>query len=202
MAEAFSQSTIQQNAGLNGRAPVNFKEVQKIGPVVIKAYLRGGLMGTFNRRTYLRWGKTRCEVEFELLNTVRGLGVPTPEPVAYAHTKGWRYQAWLITKKIENRGTLARYCLKKQDDIPAVMRDIARQVSLLIDHKILHVDLHPGNVIVNGEKRAYLLDFDKGRLFQGSKKRLRQRYLSRWRRAVSKHRLPEQLSKLLEAGVT
>ena len=71
----------------------------------------------------------------------------------------------------------------------------------LVQNKILHVDLHPGNVIVDPEGKVYLLDFDKGRIFRGSRQRLQERYFARWKRAVIKHGLPAMLIECLQAGI-
>ena len=77
-----------------------------------------------------------------------------------------------------------------------VMKAVIKQVSILIKNKILHVDLHPGNVIVGNQNQVYLLDFDKASIFPGEKNALRSRYLRRWNRAIQKHGLPEILSEI------
>ena len=49
------------------------------------------------------------------------------------------------------------------------MASVIDQISRLIDHGIWHVDLHPGNVVIDQNDRVFLLDFDKGSLHQGNK---------------------------------
>jgi len=49
--------------------------------------------------------------------------------------------------------------------------------------------------------KVYLLDFDKGSVYHGNRQKLKFRYLTRWQRAVSKHRLPEMLTEILQAGL-
>jgi 3-deoxy-D-manno-octulosonic acid kinase len=77
------------------------------------------------------------------------------------------------------------------------MKNVIEQVSILIKNSILHVDLHPGNVIVDNQDRVYILDFDKGDIFSGNINKLKSRYLSRWNRAIQKHQLPEMLIELM-----
>jgi 3-deoxy-D-manno-octulosonic acid kinase len=81
------------------------------------------------------------------------------------------------------------------------MASVIEQISLLIQNDILHVDLHPGNVVVDVQEKVYLLDFDKGCVYHGNRQKLKDRYLARWQRAVKKHRLPEMLSNILHSGL-
>jgi len=81
------------------------------------------------------------------------------------------------------------------------MESVIGQISLLIQNDILHVDLHPGNIVVDGADQIFLVDFDKGQIHPGSKEKLRNRYLTRWQRAVTKHRLPDILTEMLQAGL-
>ena len=77
------------------------------------------------------------------------------------------------------------------------MQSTAEQITLLVRNNILHVDLHPGNVVIDDRRQVYLLDFDKGRIYRGSREKLKDRYIARWRRAVDKHRLPDMLNDAL-----
>jgi predicted Ser/Thr protein kinase len=60
------------------------------------------------------------------------------------------------------------------------------------------VDLHPGNVLVTPENRLYLIDFDKARTTPVNRRRLREKYIRRWQRAVLKYRLPAFLNTILD----
>jgi 3-deoxy-D-manno-octulosonic acid kinase len=81
------------------------------------------------------------------------------------------------------------------------MDQVVRSVRRLIEARICHVDLHPGNVLVDGDGRIYLIDFDKAFRFTGSDRELRDWYISRWRRAITKHGLPEVLGDALSTGL-
>lgn len=184
-------------AVLRGRAPVFTIDLAGVGPVVVKAYARGGVLRHLNTRRYLRWGKSRAEREFETLRAVRALGVNAPEPVAFAsHGRIW-YQAWLVTRRIAHRTSLAELGRSDEDAARDLTFKLVDQLSVLIRHGIFHIDLHPGNVLVGEDDSLHLLDFDKARSFFGSKNKLRDLYLRRWRRAVIKHGLPEALTEVM-----
>jgi 3-deoxy-D-manno-octulosonic acid kinase len=81
------------------------------------------------------------------------------------------------------------------------MASVIEQIVSLIQNDILHVDLHPGNVVVDATGKVYLLDFDKGTVYDGSRQKLINRYLSRWQRAVNKHGLPKMLTEMMQNGL-
>lgn len=186
---------------LNGRGNVLHTEIAGIGKVVVKRYMRGGVLRHVNRRTYLRCGPTRAEQEFLLLERVRAFGVNAPEPLLFVHRGLLWYDAWLVTREIDAPTNFAELSVRDEREVFRHTDEIVRQISVLIRHKILHVDLHPGNVVVDDHGRIYLLDFDKARIFRGTPNQLRDAYLVRWRRAVIKHRLPEVLSERICPGL-
>ena len=136
-----------------------------------------------------------------MLQVVRNLGINAPEPVAYAHRGCIFYQAWLISRAIKHPLSLALLSLKDEKKTRQAMESVIGQISLLIQNDILHVDLHPGNIVVDGADQIFLVDFDKGQIHPGRKEKLRNRYLSRWQQAVTKHRLPDILTEMLQAGL-
>jgi 3-deoxy-D-manno-octulosonic acid kinase len=175
--------------------------IDGIGSVVIKYYTRGGLIHHLVKRRYLKWGKTRGQIEYELLQKVRKIGVNVPEPVLQAYRGHLFYMAWLVTREISRPLSLARLSMQNQTHLRQAADSIVEQISLLIQNGILHIDLHPGNVVVDDQGRVFLVDFDKGRIYNGSKAELTARYLSRWRRAVIKHRLPMVLNDIVAEGL-
>lgn len=186
---------------LGGRTSVTPAQLDGIGPVVIKYYRRGGLMQYVIKNRYLKLGQTRSQREFELLQTVGNLGLNVPEPIAYAHRGRLLYQAWLITRQINEPLSLAQLSLNDEKRTRQVMTSVIEQIKRLIDNGIWHVDLHPGNVVIDRKDRVFLLDFDKGHVYHGDKNKLQDRYIRRWRRAVSKHGLPEILTEMLGSGL-
>ena len=181
---------------LGGRTSITVAPLEGLGSVVIKYYRRGGVIRYLFKKRYLKCGKTRCQVEYELLKKVRSLGINAPEPVAFAYRGRLFYQCWLVTREIQDHQTLAQISRSNEEQTRMVMKEVVKQVSILIKNKIFHVDLHPGNVIVNNQNQVYLLDFDKASIFPGHKNDLRTRYLRRWNRAIQKHELPEMLNEI------
>jgi len=186
---------------LGGRTSVTPLELDGVGSVVIKHYRRGGLMRHLNERRYLNYGKTRAQREFELLTSVGSLGINVPQPIAYAHRGRLLYQAWLITREIHQPLSLASLSLQNEKKHGQIMESVIEQISALIQMDILHVDLHPGNVIVDAKGKVYLLDFDNGYVYHGNRQKLKNRYLSRWQRAVNKHGLPKVLIEMMRNGL-
>jgi 3-deoxy-D-manno-octulosonic acid kinase len=184
------------HSALGGRTSITVTRLQGIGSVVIKYYRRGGVIRYLMKKRYVKCGKTRCQIEYELLQKVRSLGINAPEPVAFAYKGRLFYQCWLVTREIQNHQTLVQISRSNEEQARRAMKAVVKQVSMLIKNKILHADLHPGNVIVDNQNQVYLLDFDKGGVFPGDKNALRTRYLRRWNRAIQKHELPEILSEV------
>jgi 3-deoxy-D-manno-octulosonic acid kinase len=195
----FNEPITPVDSVLGGRASVQINQIPGLGSVVIKHYTRGGLIRHLVKQRYVKWGKTRCQLEYDILNKVIDISVGAPKPVAYAYQGRLCYRCWLVTREIEQQQTLARLSLTDVDRAFAVIGQIADNIATLIQNQILHVDLHPGNVLVDSNSRVYLIDFDKARYSNQNKDKLRDKYLSRWGRAVIKHRLPEMLNDLMHS---
>ena len=189
------------DGGLGGRAQVGRLTLAGIGPVVVKQYTRGGLFRLLVAERYFKWGPTRPEAEFEILATIRALGGMAPEPLAWIERGRPFYRAWIITREIEHHTTLADLSRHDDDRARRLLDEVVRQISLLIEERILHIDLHPGNVVIDAGDKVYLLDFDRAQRYVGTRNSLRDRYLHRWRRAVIKHGLPDVLAEYVCLGL-
>lgn len=184
--------------GLVGRAPIHFTSLSGIGSVVIKHYRRGGMLRHLRSSIHLRSAQVRSEREFEVLEMVRGLGIPAPEPIAFAWRGGLWYRAWLVTRHIEGTQTLAEISRVDEERAQFLAQQLVPLVERLIASGIFHIDFHPGNVVVDREGGLAIVDFDKARIVAGRERgRLADRYLRRWRRAVIKHNLSEVLTEVL-----
>ena len=201
LIDLFQRPVDAADEVLSGRTAVTTARLAGVGSVVIKHYRRGGLLRHMNRLHYLKLGKSRAQREFELLETVAKYGINVPQPVAFALRGRLIYQAWLITREIQKPQSLAVLSAQNEKATGRVMESVVDQVASLIQHQILHVDLHPGNVIVDAAGNVYLLDFDRGKVYHGSRPNLKYRYLSRWQRAVSKHGLPQFLTEMMQTGL-
>ncbi len=186
---------------LGGRAAVITTAITGLGPVVIKQYLRGGLMRFFIKNRYFKCGKTRSQVEYELMHKIRELGICTPEPIAYAYRGFPLYLSWLITRKIKRASTLAELSRHDINRVTSIMGKVIEQIARLIECRFRHVDLHPGNILVDGDNNIYIIDFDKGYFSSTRREKLYEIYCKRWQRSVIKHRLPAILDEMLQKGL-
>jgi serine/threonine protein kinase len=193
LVEIFQLPDLAPTSALGGRRPVSKLHLYSIGTVIIKHFRRGGLLSHLIDRTYFGMWKTRGQLEFEQMQRARQLGVQTPEPIAYAYKGRIFYQAWLVTREIPSTQSMAQLSRTEPHRVASAFQSLGRQVSILIDHSILHADFHPGNVLVDIRDQVYLVDFDKTTTYGGSKLLLVSRYRQRWCRAVRKHGLPEML---------
>ena len=186
---------------LGGRSPVWRAELTDVGPVILKPYYRGGIMRYLIQRTYLGFGESRATREFKLLLRVRELGVSAPGPVAALTHGGMLYRAWLVTREIVGARSLAEIMTTDEEAGRDAMEQLVPQIATLVQHRVMHVDLHPGNVLIDPQGKVYILDFDKASEYRGALPKLRDHYVLRWRRAVLKHGLPDLLSEMMSLGL-
>lgn len=181
---------------LEGRGPALYAIISGLGHVVVKSYKRGGVLSWFNKEYYLKTGEVRSKKEFEFLVAAAKAGVSVSKPIAYASRGSGVYKAWLITEAIESHVSFARLSRDEKEKALALMPSIVENIKRLIQNKIHHVDLHPGNILIDKYGRNYIIDFDKAYYFTGSRDKLGGLYQKRWNKAVYKHRLPEVLTSL------
>ncbi|MCB0335728.1 MAG: hypothetical protein KDD62_05460 [Bdellovibrionales bacterium] len=182
---------------LGGRGQISTTELEGVGSVVIKHYKRGGFLRYLGLSRYLRFGPTRPEREYDYLQKVLAAGVQVPEPIGFVYEGSIFYKGWLITKRVESEQSLAEISVSDPPRARKLVLSLAQQITRLIEERIYHVDLHAGNVLVDPQDNLFLIDFDKAIPFKGTRNKLRDQYLFRWRRAVIKHQLPEILSELV-----
>ncbi|MFW6080857.1 MAG: lipopolysaccharide kinase InaA family protein [Desulfosalsimonas sp.] len=197
---SFHEPARKTQGVLRGRTQVRTAELEGTGPVIIKPYFRGGMLRHINKKTYLALGKTRSRAEFEILQHVRQIGINAPEPLVFAVQGRFFYRAWLVTGQIPGAAPLSELCLSEPERARRVLPGVVRQIEVLIHKGILHVDLHPGNVLVDRRERAWLIDFDRAETGVKDKRRLRQRLVKRWIRAADKYGLPGFVRNAIEAA--
>ncbi len=198
LVTAFLSAEQQTEGVLNGRGRLPVMVLPGVGPVVVKPYLRGGMLRHINRRTYLGPGIPRSQVEFERLQFVRRIGVNAPEPLAFAVKGRVLYHAWLITQQLPDVRSLADISRSSAKEAAAYLPQVAEQIRRLIDHRLHHVDLHPGNVLIDSRHKVFLIDFDKARFTGMAPERLARLYRRRWHRAVLKYDLGKELNEGLD----
>lgn len=187
----------QQRAVLSGRGTTSVHELPHLGRVFVKRCAHGGLLRRVTGGKFLGIGRVRSQAEFEVLEQVRSLGVRAPKPFAYVTCGSMVYSTWLLTEEIPDTISLVELSKRDSDAVIDAMQQLAAQLMLLVNNCILHVDLHPGNVLVDSAGMVSIVDFDKARIWRGSIAKLRDLYLRRWRRAVIKHGLSPLLTELM-----
>jgi 3-deoxy-D-manno-octulosonic acid kinase len=135
------------------------------------------------------------------MHKLRQLGIRTPEPIAYAYRGFPLYSAWLITQKIEKARNLAELSRQDIKRVTRIMVKIIEQIERLIECRCMHVDLHPGNILVDENNDIYIVDFDKGYFSSATKQKLYDTYCKRWQRSIIKHHLPVILDEMLQKGL-
>ncbi len=186
--------------GLSGRGDIVAIDFENGCRGIVKQYRRGGFVRHLVKEYYFKTGQSRCEAEYQILNEVGRLGGAVPEPIAWATTGNLFYKGWLVMKEIENSSSLADYCHENPDKRYDMLEKTVVQIRLLIEKKVLHVDLHPGNVLVSNNQ-VYIIDFDKAEIKAWDTEKLKAFYLQRWRRAVLKHGLDMGMLKYLTANL-
>ena len=187
---------------LGGRRRMPGIPLENVGRVVVKSYYRGGLIARFNRRHYIRGRTTRSEKEFDWLIRVRRLGIRAPEPIAAAHRGGLFCRCWLVIREVPAAASLAQVSIARPESLDALLAHCRRQIRRLIANRILHPDLHPGNVLVDPGGNTWIIDFDRARAYGRGHSRLAARYRRRWQAAVRKHGLPTELAAILPADAS
>lgn len=152
-------------AASGGRGTVFFVRADT-AELAIRHYRRGGVVGRFldDHFVWLGPDRTRSFREWRLLHELVQAGLPVPRPVAAAYRRdGWRYTADLITVRIAGAEPLSRHLLA--GPLPAaIWQRAGRCVRRFHDAGVFHPDLTGHNLMLDGEARPWLLDFDRGRI--------------------------------------
>jgi 3-deoxy-D-manno-octulosonic acid kinase len=194
ISDAIRRSSVEKAAPLEGRGVSLIVRTSQFGGVFIKQYRRGGVLRFVVPDLYLGLTPRRVLHEFEMLERALASGVAVPRPLCVVSSGKGLYRGWLVIEEFPQAVSMASKAVVDEASVRKLCDGVVEQIHNLIHAKIFHRDLHPGNVLVNSDNRVVIIDFDKASYFAGSKNDLRDRYLTRWRRAVIKHRLPEILS--------
>jgi|25BtaG_2_1085352.scaffolds.fasta_scaffold01726_5 3-deoxy-D-manno-octulosonic acid kinase len=133
------------------------------GDLVLRHFCRGGFPGRFVRREYVYTypDAVRSFAEFRLLDTLRQMALPVPEPIAAGYNRRGRifYHAYLIVRRISGAQPLSEFA---SDANAATWRAAGACVRRFHDAQVFHADLNLMNIMVSDQ--VYLIDFDRGKL--------------------------------------
>lgn len=201
IADSIRITPVERAAPLEGRGVSVVVPTAQCGGVFIKQYRRGGLLRFVVPDLYFGLAPHRVLHEFAMLERAAASGVAVPNPLAAIYSGRGLYKGWLAIEEFPHSVTMASKSMTNEGAARDLSENVIEQIHRLIHAKIFHPDLHPGNVLVNTANEICIIDFDKASYFSGSKNDLRDRYLTRWRRAVIKHGLPESLSESVCPGL-
>jgi 3-deoxy-D-manno-octulosonic acid kinase len=136
------------------------------GEAVLRHYRRGGLFGRLVRDRYLWTGaaRTRAFREFRLMAELVGRGLPVPAPLMAGYRRfGAFYRADLLTARVPQARTLAQ-CLPQALADGELLDALGRTLGRFHAHGVCHADLNAHNLLLDGDRCWWLIDFDRGRL--------------------------------------
>ena len=139
---------------------------------VLRHYHRGGVIARLSDDLYVWQGveRSRAFREWRLLSTLFDNGLPVPRPIAarvFRH--GFTYTADILTAYIEDTRSVDAM-LHAGESLGDRWQVIGRTVRRFHDQGVDHSDLNVRNILLDGQGRVFLVDFDKGR--QGNLQRL------------------------------
>jgi len=170
-----------------GRGGAWFVEAP-FGRVLLRRYLRGGLVANVSRDRY--WWRdsatTRSFAEFRLTRAAAAKGIPVPKPVAaYYRREGMFYTAAIMLERLENVRTLADRAAVAGDGAP--WEEAGRLIARCHRAGLDHADLNAHNLLFDPAGRGWVIDLDRGRL-RIPETAWRERTLARLERSVLKLR--------------
>lgn len=154
---------------------------------VLRHYHRGGLVGKLIKDSYFYTGlkNTRAYQEFVVTQQLVDKQLPAPKPLAGQVIKqGLSYRADLITEKIADAQDLVAV-LKTRALAAADYQKIGAMIRQFHDVGLWHADLNTHNIILDGEGKWWLIDFDRCK-FKAAADSWKQANLARLQRSFVK----------------
>jgi 3-deoxy-D-manno-octulosonic acid kinase len=158
--DAADERLRAEPVGAGGRKAAWFVQ-GSFGRAVLRRYRRGGLAARLSADRYLWAGAeaTRSFAEFGLLHFMHGLGLPVPRPIAAAYWhSGASYRAAILVERLEDTRPLAQML----DTASPV--EVATAIFAMHEAGVWHADLNAYNILLDPQGKAWLIDFDKGRV--------------------------------------
>ncbi len=184
----------QAHSQPKGRGTVYFVKIQD-EPCVLRHYNRGGFVSRLVEDQYLWMGEryTRSFKEWHLLNYMVEKRLPVPVPVAARYVRhGICYKADIITREIPDIESLSDKLLGNLMT-EELWKKIGECIAKFHDQGFFHMDLNAENIQIDQNNQVFLLDFDKGKVSEPSR-RLSDANLMRLKRSIAKVTQANQLA--------
>ena len=156
---------------------------------LLRHYRRGGALSRLNHDRYLWLSRARARParEWRVLGEMRAAGLPVPAPAAWRVVRCGPlfYRADFITLLIPGCESLHCHLLERALSEEGWGR-LGATLRRFHDCQVWHPDLTVGNILVDGEGRFHLVDFDRARLRRGQRWKVPN--LRRLRRSLVKQR--------------
>ncbi|MDP2562531.1 3-deoxy-D-manno-octulosonic acid kinase [Psychrobium sp. 1_MG-2023] len=135
-------------------------------PMVLRHYYRGGLIGKLINDAYLFSGlkSSRAYKEFTLLHQLEQLNLPACRAIAAQVVRnGLVYRADLLMKMVDGGRDLV--AILTEAPLPCEQwQAIGETIALFHQHKVYHADLNAHNILLDGNDKPCLIDFDRGEI--------------------------------------
>ena len=177
----------------------------EFGAGVLRQYRRGGWAARASRDGYLWQGEARVRsfAEFRLLRRLQAFGLPVPAPIAaFYRRRGWRYRAAILLENdrrllpgdvdpaaatgamllVRFAGARSWGAAVDAGDAPGAA--IAAAIGACHRHGAHHADLNANNILLDRDHRAWIIDWDRGRIEAGGP--WQGRVLERLQRSLAK----------------
>ena len=153
---------------------------------ILKHYIRGGFASKISYDNYVfdSIASTRSVKEYNLLNNLFIKELPVPKPAALQVIRGrFTYTCDLITCKIKNIGTLHDFIMNKKMT-SELWNSLELTLEKFFKENVYHSDLNAKNILIDKNKKFYLVDFDNSYFFY--EKKLFSKSIVRLERSLSK----------------
>jgi tRNA A-37 threonylcarbamoyl transferase component Bud32 len=166
---------------------------------IIRIYKRGGFYSKITESLFLKSItfplNSRPFNEYQVLRLLKKNGIRVPSVTAFILKPSLClfYKGALITKEILGAENLLSHMLKDGSSVSVLKIAeysflAAKEAIKALNLGILHVDLHPGNVLVETDS-VYLIDFDKAKVNRNQIETIKQDkdfLCQRWNRSIEK----------------